>query len=444
MCQRKGLSGYAKVLFFLAIPVMLEQLSQIFLGTVDTFFAGQIHDNAIAGINVTNMYMQLFTTTFAALGIAVMVMVSRSLGAGEKEKACAVVKNAMIFGIILGLGIGLGNIFLAKPFMMLAGANQDIMKLGIGYYRIVAGSCVLMCLTILLASGLKASQNSRLPMAASVIANLINAVMDFLFMKMGLGLKGLALATMVSRAVNLLILLIAYKSGKGALQLHFNHWHINRSVMRELLQYGIPTALTQLSARFCMVLHGSLILHLGSGYYVANSIAMQIDDFATIPSAGFEAATATMVGNSVGAKKVDDAKRYAFIGFFATAALMTLIGGVLALFSAPLAALFTETGFIQSLVCQVLIFMVPFQWTSAFSHILTSAVQGTGDTKFPLYVTLAGNIIMRLSLGYMLAYLFDWYLIGIWSGIVMDFTFRGILLLHRFRKGKWQKTVQEQ
>ena len=94
--------------------------------------------------------------------------------------------------------------------------------------------------------------------------------------------------------------------------------------------------------------------------------------------------------------------------------------------------LFTQTPQIRQMVAQVLTFMVLFNWTSALSHILTSAVQGTGDSRYPLWVTLAGNILMRLAAGYLLAYWLGWGLIGIWSGIVLDFLLRGTLLGARF------------
>lgn len=437
--EGKRISSYCRTMFLLAIPVMLEQLFQILLGTVDTYFAGKIHDNAIAGINVTNMYMNMLVTIANALGISVMVLVSRNLGAKDARRANLVVRSAILLGAGLGILVGTVNILISRPVMALLGADAVIIEMGSGYFRIILGSCILMFLTILLSYGMKATRNTHITMAASVAANVVNALLDVLFMQMGLGITGLALATMLSRLLNLVILLVVYFSGRFVLHLHFKEWGINGEVMKELVTYTIPTALTHLSARFCILLHGSLILRLGSGYYVANSIATQIDDYACIPSAGFEAATATMVGNSVGAKQIPVAKKYAEVGFFATAILMTAIGGVLAIFSRPLAAIFTQTEEIQIMISQILVFMAAFQWTSSFSHIMTSAVQGTGNAKFPLYVTLLGNIVMRLGLGFVLAYFCQFYLIGIWIGIVMDFLLRGTLLTIYLKKGAWQK-----
>ena len=77
---------------------MLENLSQIFLGTVDTYFAGQIGDNAIAAINVTNMFMNLFVTVFTAFGVGIMVMISSALGEGDTAKANRLVPRRCCWG----------------------------------------------------------------------------------------------------------------------------------------------------------------------------------------------------------------------------------------------------------------------------------------------------------------------------------------------------------
>ena len=241
--------------------------------------------------------------------------------------------------------------------------------------------CVLRCLTLILANGLKAAQNARASMRAALASNIVNAVLDALFVQVGLGIFGLGLATTLARLLNLCLLRL-YCKDVGPLKLDRSGWRPDPPLMKELLGYSGPIMCTQLSARFAMLVHGSLVLRLGSIYYIANSITTTIDEYACIPSAGFEAATATMVSNSLGAGKPKDAARYTRTAFLSTAFCMTFIGLILAVFA----------------------------------------------------ITLAGNILMRLGAGYVLAYVLQWNLMGIWTGIVLDFLFRGILLGRRFFK----------
>lgn len=439
--MRSSYGRYVKNLCVLAFPVMLEQLGQIFLGTVDTFFAGTIGDNAIAAINVTNMFMNLFCTVFAAFGIGVMVLIARALGQQDEVLANRLVRQSVLLAAAVGLGLGLINLVLCRPILRLAGAKGEILEMGVTYYLVVCVPCFIMGLTQVLAYGLKAAQNTRASMVASLAANLANIGLDALLLKLGLGVLGLGLATTLSRLLNVLLLVRLYRRRVTPLTIDSSGWKRDPALMRELISYSAPVMLTQFSARLAITIHGSLILHLGDVFYVSNSIATQIDEFACIPSAGFEAATATMVSNAVGAGKKEDVLRYTGTAFVSTSVFMTSIGLILALLARPLAAIFTDTQEVQRLVAQVLTFMVLFDWTSALSHILTSSVQGTGDSRFPLYVTLLGNITMRLGTGYVLAYFLHWNLIGVWTGIVLDFLLRGILLGRRLIKEYGRRTL---
>lgn len=418
----------------LAIPVMLEQLGQVLLGTVDTFFSGQINDNAIAAVNVTNMFVNLFATVFTAMGIGIMVMISHALGQKDERQANRILRQAILAGSGVGLAFGVVNFLCRDILLRLAGAEGEIFEMGRIYYLVVCVPCVLMCLTMILSTGLKAAQKARASMWAALTANITNVILDAVFLGTGLGIFGLGLATTLSRLLNLLLLLRVYCAGAGPLKLDRSGWMLEPTLMKQLLSYSGPIMFTQLSARLAVLVHGSLVLRLGSIYYVANSVALTIDEYACIPSAGFEAATASLVSNSLGAGRREDAVDYARLSFLATTCCMTGIGAFLAAFSVPLASLFTDTEAVCGMVRQVLTLMVFFNWTSALSHIFTSAVQGTGNSRYPLYVTLAGSLLMRLAGGYVLAYVFGWKLLGIWVGIILDFLFRGTLLSRRFSR----------
>ena len=430
--SRSGAGRYLKVLFSLAIPVMLEQLSQIFLGTVDTYFAGRISDDAIAAINASNMYMNLFSGAFASLSVGILVLMSQSLGRGDTQRANRVVRQAILMGLGVGAAFGVILLALGRQMLAISGCEGDLLDLALTYYRVVCVPCVFLCLTLLLSGGLKAAQNTKASMRAALAANLVNAVLDAAFVHMGLGVFGLGLATTLSRALNVALLLQVYRRGCGPLKLSGHGWKVDLPLMAEIVRYSLPVMFTQIFTRFTLVVNGSLILHLGSSYYVANSIATQLINYNCLPNPGFEAATAALVGSSVGAGDWRNARQYARYAALSSMTCMTLFSIILSVFSLPLAGLFTETELVKTLVSQVMLFMVFFEWSSGLSHVTTSAVQGTGDTKYPLYVTFASDVLMRLVAGYFFAYIVGWKLVGIWAGAVLCFMFRSLLLGRRF------------
>ena len=265
-------------------------------------------------------------------------------------------------------------------------------------------------------------------MMAALTANVTNAVLDALFIHLGWGVFGLAMATTLSRMLNLAILLALYLKGVGALKLDRTNWSFDLRLSGELMLYALPIMLTQLSTKLVNLLGGSLVLHLGDIYYITHSVAVQLDEFICTPMIGFEAAVASLVSNSLGAGNHRQAARFGFLSCGIAMTVMTVLGAFLALWAAPLASIFTPTTQIQYMVRDTLTFMAFFQWTSALAQVVISAVQGTGDSRTPFLVSLVGSFVLRLGFGYLMAYPLGLKLIGIWSGFVADFIFRGTIL----------------
>ncbi|MBQ5755197.1 MAG: MATE family efflux transporter, partial [Oscillospiraceae bacterium] len=429
MPEKTGRTGsHLKILTAVAFPAMLEQLGQIFLGAVDTYFAGQLSDNAIAAINASNMFSNLFTAVFASLSIGIMVMISHSLGEKKEEKANSLLRQAVMLGVFVGLAVGVVCYVFRRPFLIMAGAEGEILEMSLVYYQVVCVPCIFMCLTMVLSGGLKAMQNTKASMQAALIANVVNALLDWLFISLGLGVLGLGLATTLARVLNLALLLRLYIRGVPPLKLDFSGWKLDSSLIKPMLAYGTPILLTQLSNRFINLLSGSLVLHLGSMYYISHSVAVTLDEFVCAPMVGFEAAVAALVSNSLGAGKPKDAAKFGGLCFGAAAVFMTVLGAILAVFAVPLSAIFTPTPEIQVLVGQLLTFMAFFQWVSALAQVLVSAVQGLGDSRTPFLATLIGSVTLRLGGGYLLAYHFGWSIFGIWMGFVTDFALRCVIL----------------
>ncbi|WP_396334347.1 MATE family efflux transporter [Clostridium sp. 19966] len=130
-----------------------------------------------------------------------------------------------------------------------------------------------------------------------------------------------------------------------------------------------------------------------------------------------------------------------FLCEYITTIFMVCIGIVFFIFAPELASLFTQTKEVQELVVRVLRLIALFQPFAAMTQIFTSALQGAGDTKFPMYATLIGIRGGRVGVGYLLGVIFGFGLFGVWIGYALDITVRGLLLLVRFFNGKWQKIV---
>lgn len=422
----------------LSFPIVIENILQTLIGTTDTYFAGKLADNAIAGISVTNIVMNIFISFFTAISIGTTAIVSRNYGRKDYRQTNHTIAQSIIVGTILGLFIGLICLIFYKQILLLSGANEIVLDYAVPYYLVVAVPSVFLCLQQVLSCCLRAVKDTKTPMYATGFANVLNIILDILFMYFGLGVLGLALATTISRIAGMLILIYKLQHHDTAIKFSKSDLKIDVKIIKSLLFVGIPAGIEKLIMRIGQLIYNGMIISIGVNSYVAHNIAGTIESYAYIPAMGFGLAISTLVGISLGNQDDRQAARSTWIGYGLSAVCMIFIGAVFYIFALPLASLFTSTKKVQILVTEVLRIIAFFQPFSALVQVITSALQGAGDTKFPMYSTFLGIWGIRLGVGYILSISLGLGLKGVWYAYALDLTVRGILLLARFRRGKWK------
>lgn len=428
-------------IFQLAMPVIIENILQTFLGTVDTYFAGSINDNAIAAIGVTNLIVNVFIAFYMAISIGTSTVVSINFGKKDFDKTNSAIKQSVLLGIFISLVIGGISLIFYKPILKISGASDAVLYYAIPYYMVVVVPSVLICLSLILSSCLRAVKDTKIPMISTGFANIINIILGFIFIKFGFGIIGLGLATTISRIIGVFILIKRLRRGKNSVSLDFKNFFRNREDLKSILKIGVPAGIEKLIMRLGQLLYNSMIISMGVFSYVAHNIAGNVEGYSYIPAMGFGVAAATFVGINIGKNNIKKGRRLAFLSEFITTFFMVIIGIIFFAFAPKLAGLFTKTAEIQELVVKVLRLIALFQPFAAMTQVFTSALQGAGDTKFPMYATLIGIWGSRIGIGYLLGVICGLGLFGVWIGYALDITIRGILLLIRFLNGKWEKIV---
>ncbi|SHJ06544.1 putative efflux protein, MATE family [Clostridium cavendishii DSM 21758] len=425
----------------LAIPVIIENILQTLLGTVDTYFAGKINDSVIAGIGVTNLIVNVFITFFTAISIGTSAVIARNFGKKDIEKVNSAIKQSFVLGGIIGLIVGVINLIFYKQILMVSGASEKVLLYATPYYMIVVVPSVFLCLSLILSSCLRATKDTKTPMIATGIANVLNIILNFIFMSAGLGVIGIALATTTSRVLNVIILIVKLNRNKNGVNLQLKNWRVEKETIKSIIKIGIPAGIEKLIMRLGQLVYNSMIISIGISAYVAHNVAGNIESYSYIPAMGFGVATATLVGITLGENNIEKSKEMVFLADVITTILMVSIGIIFFIFAPQLASIFTETKEVQEMVVKVLRLIALFQPFAAITQIFTSALQGAGDTKFPMYATLIGIWGVRVGIGYLLGVILGFGLLGVWMAYALDITIRGILLLKRFLNGKWEKIV---
>lgn len=427
MVQLKNLF---KMVVFLAVPIILENLFQTLLGTADTYFAGKLDDTAIAAIGVTNLIMNVLISFYSAVSVGTAAVIARYVGRQDFESVKQAISQAIILGLGLGVSVGVISFILCRPVLTLAGSETQVMEYAIPYYMIVAVPSVFLCMSQILSSCLRSMRDTKTPMLVSAASNVVNIFLNMLFIRLGMGIIGLALATTISRILMMVLLLFRLKYNK--INFSLQGIRVYMPMIRDIVKIGLPAGGEKLIMRIGQLVYNGMIISLGTSCYVAHTIGGTIESYTYIPAVGFGTAIATLVGISLGEEDIPKAKMTTFVAYGVTAFCMSCIGLGMYIFAPQLAAMFTKTLAVQSLVVMILRLIALFQPFAALTQVMTGALQGAGDTKVPMYATMIGIWVIRVGIGYFLAVPMQLGLLGIWAGYAADIVFRGIFLFARF------------
>lgn len=433
------------IILSLAIPAMIENILQVLLGTVDTYFIGRIGTEAIAGVGVTNLIMNIYISFFIAIGVGTTAIVSRSIGAKDIDRANRSVKQSIIIALGIGLVFGGLNLIFAREILSFLGADESVIRYALPYFLSVAVPCVFLCLMMVLSSSLRGAGDTKTPMKVAIVSNIINIILDYIlifgiFNFQGLGILGAGIATTVSRVMGVLLLLLSVNGNKTKIHIDlFRKWELDLDIIRSISRIGLPAGVEKLIMRFGQLVYGGLIITIGTKAYAAHNIAGTIEAYSYLPGMGFGVAAATLVGQHLGAKNPEEAKEFGLISNILATIFMIFMGVVFYVFAPFLAGIFSKDPQVISLVVKVLRIIALFQPFLCMTLVITSALQGAGDTKFPMYSTLFGIWGIRVLGVYILGIKLNLGLVGVWLAYALDITVRGTILLLRFLRGKWKE-----
>jgi len=430
-----------KIILVLALPAVIENFFQTILGFVDTYFVSQIGLTEVSAVGVTNAVLAIYFALFMALGVAANVYIANFIGAEKVEKARHIAQQSIVVAAILGILTGLVTLLFAEPLLQLMGIEENVLAAGSMYFRIVAIPSIFMAFMFVLSAILRGAGNTKAPMYVAIVANLINAGLDYLLI-FGVwlfpewGIAGAAVATVTSRILGS-IGLFWFIQRSDILQARREYWKLDRGHLKELFVLGSPAAGERLIMRAGQIVYFGLVVALGTNVFAAHQIAGNIEVFSYMLGFGFATAVTILVGQQIGAGNYKEAKHYAKLGTVLAFGVMTLFGAFLFFFGELAGTFFTEDETVTDNIGIALKVSGIFQPFLAIVIVLTGAFQGANNTKFPMYLTGTGMWAVRTVFVYLLGIKLEWGLLGVWIAIGMDITFRAAVLATQFSRDKW-------
>ncbi len=424
-------------LFF---PICLETLCFMLAGMVDTLMLSSVSDEAVGAVGTANTYINMFIMMFAVITTGMNAVMAQYIGAGRQGVAYQAKQIGLTFNIILGATLSLFMFFFSGDLLNAIGIASDLHAYAQDYLKIV-GSFTFINASLQIFSGyLRSFGFTKQPLFGTLSANILNIILNSIFLfHFHYGVVGVAVATVISRILNLTIVVICSSKLIHAKE---NPERIrNFDIIKMILKVGLPSAMESFMYSVSMTLIVKFLNMLGdSGLHVtARAYAIQICNFANIISLGLAQANAIMTGWRIGAKQFDECdkatKQSAILAVFISSGVESLF----AVFSAYLIRIFTDDPVMISLVTKLLYIDIILEIGRATNIVYVNALKASGDAIFPsimgmifmLSVAAGGTWIFGVQLGL--------GAVGAYIGMASDECIRAVAMYFRWRTGKWKK-----
>ncbi|HEY8647817.1 MAG TPA: MATE family efflux transporter [Candidatus Limnocylindria bacterium] len=426
--------------FALAWPGIIEQLIRASGQIVVFGFIGHLGAIAIAAVGAALQFTFLLFPVFNALSIGTIALVSRQMGEGEPGAAADAVRQSLLLGAGLGIATGVLFAIFARPLLGLIGAAPEVADAGAPYLAIVGGLNVFQTISIIGVSAMRAAGDARTPMWLSAVASALVVPGTYLLVTVaGLGIIGAAYAQIaISVAFTIATVTLLWR-GRAGLRIAGGNWALRGERLRTLASISGYSAGESLLFSLGILGLGVLVFRLGTTAYAAHQIVSQLETLSFLPCIGFSAAASALVGQSLGMGDPKRAMRSGWAAARMAAVWTTIAGALLAAFPALFIGIFTSDATVIAAGIGALVVVGFAQPAQAVNFAIAGGLRGAGDTRFTLFATIVNWLVIRLPLAYLLAFPIGLGLAGIWLAVLIDYAVRAVILMLRFRGGRWTR-----
>ncbi len=432
-----------RTLMRLAGPMFISTTLQNAQSIIDLFWVGRLGSDAVAALAMGGTLLMMLFPVVMGLSTGTVALVSRLIGAGQRTEAAEVGGQSLIVALVCGLLLGVAGWFASEGLCRLLGGSDEVVRLGADYMGISFLGSFTVFVLFIGNSILQASGNTMVPMMAMLLANLLNLILDPIFIfgllgVPGMGVRGAALATVLAQAVAAGLVLRVLVSGSAGIRIHTHHWRPRMDIVRRLMLIGIPSSGQMLSRSLMSAVLMRVVAGFGTVVVAAYGIGMRFHMLMLMPGFVLGNAAATMVGQNLGAGRPDRAERVAWLAAWMDAAIMLGSAVILMVWAAPLMGLFDASPDVVAMGVRYLRVVSLFYIPAAFSIVLGRALQGAGDTLSPMVTTILGLWGLQVPLAIILPRYFTPATDGIWWSVAVAMTANGLMVAFWFQQGKWK------
>lgn len=428
-----------KTLTQLFVPICFETLFYMLSGMVDTLMLSSVSDQAVGAVGTANTYIGVFIIMFGVISSGMVAVMTQNIGAGRPGIAYQARQLGLAFNAVIGVLMSVFLALFSGSMLRIVSIAPALMEPAETYLKIVGGACFLNALIPIFSSYLRVFGYTKHSLIGTIIGNVLNIVLNSIFLfVLDWGVMGVAVATVISRVVNLIIVaamgavLIKAKQSPDRLPAG--------RILGQIIKIGFPSACETALYNVAMTLIVRYMNQMDTdGMNVtARSYTMQIANFSYCIGAALAQANAIMTGWRIGAKEYDECnkgtKKAAIYGIIAA----TCFSVTFAATGHFIVHIFTDDVQMINLVVKLLIVDIFLEFGRVTNLVYGQALKTSGDALFPVVMGAIFMYLFAVGGTYFIGIHLGLLAVGAYIAMAADECARAVGMVIRWKSGKWR------
>jgi putative MATE family efflux protein len=433
-----------RALFSLAVPIVFANLLQTAYQLIDTFWVGRLGASAVAAVSLSFPVIFFLISLGLGLAVAGTILVAQYQGRGDTAMVNRVSAQALIGVVAISLVLAVLGFIGAHAVVAFLGATDDVLPLATQYLRVSFVGLPFLFAYVIFQSLMRGVGDARTPLLIVTGTVALNFVLDPLFILgwgpvPGMGVSGAALATVITQGLAAMVGLAMLFSGGYGIRLVRAHLVPDFALIWRLLKLGLPAAVEQSTRALGLMLMTVLVAGFGTITLAAYGIGTRMLSFVIIPALGLSQASSALIGQNIGAQRIDRAERTAWLSAAIGFVLLSLVGVVSFVFARPIVTLFVpdapaviETGSLFVRITALAYGVVGAQ------IVLTGAFRGSGNTLIAMAIALVSQWMLQFPIAWLLAERSGLGATGIWIAYPIQNVLTALIVVVWFSRGTWK------
>ncbi len=434
-------------IFKLLLPIVLQNLLSAAVSSADVVMLNYVGQSSISAVSLASQYAHILFMVYYGLGTGATILCAQYFGKGDMRAIEIIEGIALRFSMLISIAVACFALFAPELMMTIFTNDPELISIGASYLRFVSVSYLCWGVTEVYLAVLRSVGRVVISTALNTMAFTLNVILNavFIFGLFGapkMGAPGVALATSLSRVIELIACFVVSALSKDVKLRLSMLFHRNKILFNDFIKLSLPALGNDIAWGVAFSMYSVIIGHLGSDAVAANSFVVVARNFGTILCFGLASAGGILLGNIMGKNALDQA-RSAARKLLKLTVISGAIGGLLILAATPFIlkyASLTETA-MHYLKFMLLINTYYVMGAAVNTTLIAGVFRAGGDTRFGLICDVIDMWVYAVPLGFLAAFVFRLPVMWVYFLLCTDEFAKWPWVIGRYRSGKWLHNI---